>query len=342
MKKSSWLMIFSAVLIVIGIIVCVVGALNGVSSVLSISPDGVHFLDEALEEQFNTLIEEKGFAGLFTSDGSIQKSFSKDYNTNFTTLDISTVDAKVLFIYSDRKKFTCEYGYADDMPITLDVEDDTLIVRQTDDRFFLFKAPRKTEAYIKIYIPEILPLCQIRCETENGDVSISGSPLIDIGQIMIDTVSGDVDFDDFNAEVLRVDTVSGNISAGMLDTSNLNLHTISGNIAASSYSYSLNITNVSGDIEIARFSADIANFENVSGTTRLAGYIAEKMDINSVSGDIELTVAERPKNVTLNFSTVSGNLETTADRSKMTGSCVINVETVSGNMVLDFTAQYVP
>lgn len=109
------------------------------------------------------------------------------------------------------------------------------------------------------------------------------------GQVMFETVSGDVRFDDATFDRITVNTVSGEFECGDIVAGKFDLATTSGDFE---------LNHVSGEIE----------FESVSG--KMDFTLSEwKGDVkgSTVSGDVSIFADEEP--VDVRFDSVSGDVE---------------------------------
>lgn len=339
MKKTSLLMIISAVLVVVGIATCFAGALLIADDAFTITADGIHFYNEDVQRAFEEYVTENEFF-----QPPVKEIVQKEarFNTVFTRIIVETINADVKFVFGQLDSFACEYTYPDNIPITVSQQDETLIIKEKDDRFFLFKTPLKKRPQIKIYIPENATISTIRCSSVSGDIICSDSHGVVVKDLQLSNTSGNIIFTNFAAGKATLSTTSGKITSGMLYIStSLDVSSVSGDLSFSATSNHLTARTVSGNLTMERFTAGECNFETTSGEIRVTGRANDRVRIDSVSGHVYLTIADRPKSITFNFQSVSGHCISEEVPQEMTGECKVFVETVSANLLLNFEHGYI-
>jgi len=147
--------------------------------------------------------------------------------------------------------------------------------------------------------------------------------------IIVDTVSADIDISNLDINNLQCKTVSGNLRIESLGLDNLTIKTTSGNANIMDFTGDLKINSVSGDINV--------------------GYriFANNIDVKTISGKVEINLPQDAE-FYLKTNTVSGEVDTKfpitiISFSKMnqlegtvgTGNNRIIVDTVSGNIYLN-------
>ena len=146
---------------------------------------------------------------------------------------------------------------------------------------------------------------------------------IELKELKITTISGDLNVNDIKLTNLKVETVSGNSSFKNLSSSSFDLNSVSGNI------------------EISNTIVETIEIETISGTCNLnKSTINKEAKFNSVSGSI---ILKEMNNVNYNivFDTVSGVFYSKLKYDYIdeyyvfgTGSINVKVETVSGDFSL--------
>lgn len=342
MKKSSILVIFSAVLVVVGIVICVVGAANGVSGIISITPEGIHFADDAFQTDFEEFIEKNNLNDLLNVGKGDYLTQLTQLEGSFSTISIDIVDADIEFVFNTSTRFGCEYGYYANAPITITESRDSLIIRQSKNSFFSFGSiPSSGRTFIRIYIPNDHNIRLLTCSTVSSNVRILAPENNTFRTLDINSVSGSIFLRNIDATLVDLQTTSGAIHAQDLKADACEINSVSGNINLDAFCSQLTVGNTSGAINIDRFTSDSVVLNTTSGSIQAKGRANDSIEIESISGDIELTIAERPKTVSLDFQTISGKCNVDVPKDTMTGDSEIHVETLSANLTLNFEHSYI-
>ena len=151
---------------------------------------------------------------------------------------------------------------------------------------------------LTIEVPEGI---QLDIDCVSSDVKLAGSQTYD--KVTVNSVSGNVAFDEIAADKVDVDTVSGDINGGKLSSDKAELKTTSGNITIDPVKiYKISIGTVSGDVHLLSLPDDSAQiqFSHVSGSLKtqreykkdanqyIFGNGNNKIDVDTVSGDLSL------------------------------------------------------
>lgn len=314
MKKSSVLMILSAILVIAGIALCVIGAVNGVTGLISITPDGIRFTDEAFQKSFEEFIGNVGASSDETSGLTIS---ANSYERDFSVIEVNAVDATICLQRSEDESYHIDYAYYASSPISVTESGNTLRIEQKTPGFFSwFTLSGYGSTYITISVPHTQLLDRVAFNTVSGDIRISKSHAAYVNQFQINTTSGDIYTDVLQTDQVVLQSVSGTIKAE-IHAKNITLHTTSGEIIGNCVGDEINLSTVSGDI-------------------RMDGLSFQSTVITSVSGNLILTVADSPESVRLQFETVSGEQNIAVDPSIMNGTHMLDIETVSGALDLRF------
>ena len=154
----------------------------------------------------------------------------------------------------------------------------------------------------------------------NGNIEIS-IPNKFNGNIIIDTVSGNINLDGINASNLTVKSTSSDV---ILRDSNI--------------SDKLDITSTSGTISLySQTKFKNAKFKTVSGdiNTDLSNNI-NSLDITSTSGDVILSDVNTMNNVKFDLNTTSGDINhNNINLEKGTENSKVKVTTISGDIDLN-------
>lgn len=144
-----------------------------------------------------------------------------------------------------------------------------------------------------------------------------------------DTVSADMDINDFNLDSLGYHSVSGNLAASGTTAKDTSLDTTSGRMTVEGFSGNLNFQSVSGDLiaEYVDFNSNI-NMHTVSGRMRIN--LPEKSEFNvsflSTSGRFDSTFALTSK---------GSNSKNRFEGSTGSSTNIISAQSVSGDFELN-------
>ena len=155
----------------------------------------------------------------------------------------------------------------------------------------------------------------------NGNIEIS-IPNKFNGNIIIDTISGNINLDSINASNLTINSVSSDVILGdnNVISDKLNITSTSGNISLYSLTQYKNakLKTVSGDI-----------------STNLSSNI-NSLDISSTSGDVILSDSDIMDNVKFELSSKSGDIDANHTKlQKGNGNSKVKVTTISGDINLN-------
>lgn len=156
-------------------------------------------------------------------------------------------------------------------------------------------------------------LKNLKLTTISGDITLKNE--LYASNMKIKSTSGDIETSKLNADMIELETVSGSISNEYLESNQVYLKTISGDIENRFLKGGVQISTVSGDIEIEKM-----NIIGKSKITTTSGDIEAKLDDNSncqisadsTSGDIhypKLGTIFGNGNNSLYFKTVSGDID---------------------------------
>ena len=127
------------------------------------------------------------------------------------------------------------------------------------------------------------------------------------GDVKLETVSGDINGDTGGS--LQVSTVSGDVELDARNAKSTRIKTISGDTTFSGGSGEVNIESVSGDANLKLGALKHSHFESVSGDLRIAGTLEAggQLDASSVSGDVHLSFSGQP-DADIDLQTLSGDI----------------------------------
>ena len=143
----------------------------------------------------------------------------------------------------------------------------------------------------------------------------------------------------FNGNIV-IDTVSGNINLDSINTSNLTVKSISSDVILGDNNISdkLNINSKSGNISLYSLTKyKNANFKTIAGNIDIAlSNSINSLDISSISGDVILSDADTMDNVKFELSSKSGDIDANNTKlQKGNGNSKVKVTTISGDINLN-------
>jgi DUF4097 and DUF4098 domain-containing protein YvlB len=184
-------------------------------------------------------------------------------------------------------------------------------------------------------------LIELVCKTASGDIRIDDCA---VENLDLHSLSGDIGVDDFKAKSIKVVGVSSDIDLTKI-SGDLQIKTVSGDVNVFEHNGdTCNIESVSGDIEYDG-TAKQMRVNTTSGDGSLKAPDIETMNINTVSGDFELELDIEKKGFTIAFISNSGSLnigdaEYDTPRHNQTitigdGSAKVNLKSVSGDFEIE-------
>ena len=200
----------------------------------------------------------------------------------------------------------------------------------------------KGQKWLTVLVPEGL-MSEISVNTASAAVQMNG---LEADTLRALTISGDVAVTGCYAQASKFSSTSGCLRLRELEADRVEASTVSGDIdGIDLWSNDTVISSTSGYINLSMID-DMESIEvrSVSGDIWIwaAESIFQEIAVGSTSGDISISLPINHMGFTLDFNTVSGDLdvpgETTAPSSKNgtyvyeDGSCKITAETVSGNL----------
>jgi len=152
--------------------------------------------------------------------------------------------------------------------------------------------------------------------------------------LTINTTSGNIRADSFEASTLNINSVSANIEISNIVSQTTDISTTSGNLTASSIRAGLlDINSVSGDMTITETIATILDTGTTSGRLNATGEF-DRIDTNSVSGDKTIRSTTVPS--TISSGTVSGDINVHIPN---TGEITVSHSAVSGRFSSEVPAR---
>ena len=165
MKKSSVFMLLSGIILTVGIVLVVAGALSGAFSLTS---SGIRLQDGQIEEFFDELSNLHFSLG--APDQKVQQT--ETYENTFSDIVIDVISADVLLVPSDDNSYHVETVYRENEPVTVSQEGDSLQIKQRQrGGFFLFRWSFGSEAQVKLHVPEKALCSKLTLSTVSGSVT---------------------------------------------------------------------------------------------------------------------------------------------------------------------------
>lgn len=185
-------------------------------------------------------------------------------------------------------------------------EDGVLTVRQGNtaaSSFFFFRG--LASADVELTLPKrFWDFLQI--STVSGDVDVDVG--LEVGQLSVKTVSGDVEINDLDVQELIFHSASGDLDADAVRCNNVLAETASGDVQLIGGFDTVRAATASGDVELT------GNARELSCTTASGDLEAtfqqapEQLEMHTKSGDCKAAMPGE-EGFTLQFSTVSGELD---------------------------------
>ena len=170
----------------------------------------------------------------------------------------------------------------------------------------------------------------ILVNTISADVNVG---FVDFNDVNISTVSGDVNISKVNSPKVMLTTISGEVEVVELKSSYIDVSTISGDIDFKTLSNPT--SSIAGMVNV--LSIDKANISTISGDTKIRGYNIGDLEFNSTSGNLEYDFYGE-YNFDIDINTTSGNIKF---GFISLASMIIEYDTTSGsfNSSFDVTIQ---
>lgn len=200
----------------------------------------------------------------------------------------------------------------------------------------------KGRKWLTVLVPEGM-MGEIDAATASASVQMNG---LEVDTLRASTTSGDISVYECYAQTSDFSSTSGMVNLYNLESDQVETSTISGDIYGSDlWSNSAVISSTSGDINFTTVDAmGSLQARTVSGEIWLwaDGSSLQQIAVGSTSGDISLSLPLYDLGFTLDFQTVSGDLDVPSETIPPSqgggkyvyeeGGCEIEVETVSGNL----------
>ncbi len=185
----------------------------------------------------------------------------------------------------------------------------------------------------------------IKAEHKNLRLDIPKGVELDLDCVSAVVTVGVIEVSDFSVE-----SVSGNITASRIDCAKADLETVSGTIVIGELNAttSISMETVSGDVTVSGLSATFLEVESTSADVNLGLHLTNQSAVEGFRAEVESTSANvnfmlnADMGASIRFETGSGKFHserahtalgaTRYDIFGSLGKCLIEVETVSGNL----------
>lgn len=202
-----------------------------------------------------------------------------------------------------------------------------------------FKRPGKYKGdlskHLTVKVPKGTRLNEIEINGISCDVKCFPAQNLDM-----DLPSGSTSTGKINVHDMKINTISGDVVVNQLACNELDVETISGNITVQGASLGeCKIESVSGDVVVNQLAGNELDVQTASGDITVQGVSFGECEVVSVSGDVEF--ATNGSGHTISTSTISGDvkckLAAVSDGGVYTigsGKNAVDIETLSGDITI--------
>lgn len=251
-------------------------------------------------------------------------------------IDLSTISADIKIKNDDSDKI--QLHYTGEIKTNSNMEEPKLIVEK-DGSTLTIKIERKKKTKFGFF---------------NGNYTSNLKLLVNLpnnykGDFNLNSVSGDIKFQELNLEKFKLRTVSGDMVFAKVSANKIKINSTSGDVSCEYLKADdISIGTTSGDIELIEGDCKTFVFHTTSGNLEMEKLTSETAKVSSTSGDIEIKHGE-----TNSFSgnSVSGDLKlqnvsskgvsartTSGDISFGNCSGDVNCSSVSGDVYGDISS----
>lgn len=262
-------------------------------------------------------------------------------NETVKNLDIDWVDGAVNIAYHAQDTVeiaeTAPKAISADAALRWWLDGDTLRVRYAKSGLRMFRSLDKT---LTVTLPEGVALGEVRIDTTSGDVNV---PDLVADDILVDMTSGDLALKQSGAAArVALSSTSGRISADVSDVEKMAVSATSGDIRIAPGSVKdLSVSSTSGGVTLDGGEAQKASIDTTSGGIAVRLTAFNDLNIDATSGDVTAALPSEPGYIA-DIDTTSGRFDYTVALAKDggkyvcgDGSAKLRVETTSGNVRLE-------
>lgn len=204
-------------------------------------------------------------------------------------------------------------AYLDKLDILLKKDGDTINVGFKESAGFRFGL-NIVNVNLKLEVPQ-RQFDRLKLKSGSGDIAIAG---LQADAVELDGGSGDVDLKEIHGQTVTVSIGSGNLSVADTDAAEgVTLKSGSGDISADRLKAKrLDINLSSGDVDLTEAAAEL-NVKTGSGDITVEGKLLNlPATLKTGSGDVGIYTDQPPSDVTISYSTGSGDLDNDWDAGK--------------------------
>ncbi|GAF63362.1 hypothetical protein BTS2_0253 [Bacillus sp. TS-2] len=284
MKRSKRVItVFASALIFIGILLALVGLLNGT--------------------KFSIITTANGFQAVGKED-RLQEVVTLD---DFNRIHLDLADADIEVIPSD--EFKIEMDKLKYTEVNYSVENNTLVIE--DEAFSRFNFAMSFSANIhktniKIYVPEDIEFDDINLANKFGDIQLAG---ITSNQINILTNDGDVTMNNIQSNQLMIKNRFGDLTASEVKAGDIKIEMNDGEAQLDFIeSTNTSLENHFGNVTLKNFSSEETELEITDGHLKIDGELLGQTFIHSSFGDVYLVLKNTESALSYQLETSFGDI----------------------------------
>ena len=259
-------------------------------------------------------------------------------NDTVKNLEIDWVDGAVNIAYHAQDTVeiaeTAPKAISGDAALRWWLDGDTLRVQYAKSGFRSFRGLNKT---LTVTLPESVALGEVRIDTTSGDVNV---PDLIADDILVDMTSGDLALKQSGAAArVTLSSTSGRISVDVSRVGRMAVSATSGDIRIALGSVrEMTVSSTSGGVALDGGEAQKANVDTTSGNIAVRLTSFDSLTIDATSGDVTAALPTEP-GYTADIDTTSGKFDYTVALAKDggkyacgDGSARLRIDTTSGNV----------
>lgn len=237
----------------------------------------------------------------FTLYEKTELVYEETYNEEVNNLKVLTTSNDVIIEEKETDSINVKVYDRKDSKPTSRIEDNTLVIENKKEPSIGFTFGILGNSRIVITVP--------KNSTYNLDIEGTSSDIdssINLKNVDIKVVSGDVSLKDSLDTTIK--TTSGDVTVG--SANKLSINTKSGDMSINSVNSKLDLSAISGDINISRLNIDSNSSISVTSGDILIGETNDiYIDTSVVSGDVKVNKNNRHAKYELKIKTTSGDIK---------------------------------
>lgn len=248
-----------------------------------------------------------GFTGVFTiiftnkadlNFNNTKLVYEETIEQEFNAINISTVSLDTRIVKSIDGKANVKIYDFDDKGISVQVEDETLVIDNKNRNSYCFLCFGKREVVISLPEKEY----NLLIKSTSGDIVSKA----DLNTVSIISTSGDVELNRVKDATIKL--TSGDI--GIKEVNNIEIDTSSGDVEIRKINSSVNIKTISGDIDIDDLTiTSDSSIKVTSGDVTINKSANDfYVDAKATSGDIKIADNNRRAEYELKITAKSGDI----------------------------------